>query len=174
MMQLYDIAQEGLVIGDLLTESEGELTPELEKRLDDLLRAGTDKLEAAERVCRNLDANAKACAEEGKRLMERAKSFERQRKSLRARMAAALECAFGGKIKTPLFTIWCQRSAATMRVVLSAGVSMDELRARRPDLFKVEYIFDEATVKAEHVQDHQLPAEITVEDVPGTLFCRTR
>ena len=55
-MQLYDIAPEGLVVSDLLTESEGELSPELEERLDNLLRAGKDKLEAAERVCRNLQA----------------------------------------------------------------------------------------------------------------------
>src|SRR4051794_23785725 len=107
-MELYDIAQEGLVIQDLLTESEGELTSELEERLDNLLRAGKDKLEAAERVCRNLQAQEDACKGEWKRLGERAKGFEHQRKALRKRMAAALECAFGGKIKTPIFTIWCQ------------------------------------------------------------------
>jgi hypothetical protein len=173
-MQLYDIAQEGLIIGDILTEQEGELSPELEARLDTLLREGTDKLEAAERVCRNLDANAEACAKEAKRLQERARGFEKQRKALRSRMAMALEAAFSGKIKTKLFTIWCQRSPATMKVTIAPNTDMEQLRARRPDLFRTEYIFDEVTVKAEHVSAHQLPAEVTVEDVPGTLYCKTR
>lgn len=173
-MQLYDIAQEGLVIADLLTENEGELTPDLEKRLDELLRAGTDKLEAAERVSRNLKAEAEACAAEAKRLQQRAQSFERQRKALRTRMAIALESAFGGKIKTSLFTIWCQRTPPTMKVTVAENTDMDELRARRPDLFKTVHVFDETTVKAEHVSEHQLPAEVKVEDVPGTLFCSSR
>ena len=173
-MQLYDIVVEGLVISDVLTENEGELTPELETRLDALLQAGTDKLESAERVSRNLKANAEACATEAKRLAERARSFERQNKALRSRMAVALEAAFGGKIKTPLFTIWCQRSAPTVRVNLAPNTNLDELRARRPDLFRTEHIFDEVTVKSEHVQGKQLPPEVTVEDVPGTLYCKTR
>lgn len=173
-MQLYDIAQEGLIINDLLTESEGELTPELEKRLDDLLRAGVDKLEAAERVSRNLKAEAEACATEAKRLQQRARGFERQRDALRKRMAIALVAAFGGKIKTSLFTIWTQTTNPTMKVVIAPNTNMDELRARRPDLFRTEYVFDEATVKTEHVSEHQLPAEIKVEDVPGTLFCSSR
>ena len=173
-MQLYDIAMEGLVIGDLLTEAEGELNPDLEVRLDALLQAGTDKLEAAERVSRNLKANADACAVEAKRLADRARSFDRQNKALRSRMAVALEAAFGGKIKTSLFTIWCQRSPPSMRVNLAPGTNLEELRARRPDLFRTEYLFDEVTAKSEHVRGNQLPGEVTVEDVPGTLFCKTR
>jgi hypothetical protein len=173
-MQLYDIAMEGLVIGDLLTGNEGELTPELEARLDALLQAGTDKLEAAERVSRNLKSNAEACATEAKRLADRARSFERQNKALRSRMAVALEAAFGGKIRTSLFTIWCQRSAPTMRVNLAPNTNLDELRTRRPDLFRTEHIFDEVTAKSEHVLGNQLPAEVTVEDMPGTLYCKTR
>ena len=89
-------------------------------------------------------------------------------------MAVALDAAFGGKIKTPLFTIWCQRSAPTVRVNLAPNTNLDELRARRPDLFRTEHIFDEVTVKSEHVQGKQLPPEVTVEDVPGTLYCKTR
>ena len=173
-MQLYDIAQEGLVVSDLLTESEGELSPELEERLDNLLRAGKDKLEAAERVCRNLQAQEDACREEWKRLGERAKSFERQRKALRKRMAAALEYAFGGKIKTALFTIWSQMSAPSKRVVLAPNTDLEQLRARRPDLVRIEYALNENAVKVEAEAGHQLPGEITVEDVPGTLYCKSR
>lgn len=173
-MQLYDIAQEGLVIESLLVEAEGELTPELEGRLDVLLRAGQDKLEAAERVSRNLQAQEDACKQESKRLGERAKSFERQRKSLRKRMAAALQCAFGGKIKTALFTIWCQTSAPSKHVILAPNTNLEELRARRPDLVRTEYVLDEIAVKVAAEAGHPLPGEITVEDVPGTLYCKSR
>lgn len=173
-MQLYDIAQEGLVVADLLTESEGELTPELEARLDAVLRAGKEKIEAAERVCRNLDAQAKACAVEAKRLAERAQGIKKQRESLRKRMAVAIDAVFGGKVKTALFTIWTQTGAPTMRVTVAPGTDMDQLRARRPDLFRTEHIFDEIAAKTTKTTGMPLPAEVTVEDVPGNLFCKSR
>lgn len=169
-MKLYDIAQEGLEIQDLLTESRGELTPELEQRMDALLRAGKDKMEAAAKVSRMLEADAKACAEEAKRLSDRSASLTKQAKSLKTRMALALQAAFGGKIKTAIFTIWCQTSADRKRVMVAPGVDLKQLQARRPDLVRTEFVLDEVAV----MTAADLPGELAVENVPGTLFCRIR
>jgi len=51
MPSLYEIAVEGDAVERLLLESEGELTPELEDRLDHLLRCGKDKLDNAAAPC---------------------------------------------------------------------------------------------------------------------------
>ena len=169
-MKLYDIAQEGIEIQDLLTESCGELTPELEQRMDALLRAGKDKMEAAAKVARMLEVHAKACAEEAKRLSERSQALTKQAKSLKGRMAKVLQAAFDGKIKTALFTIWCQTSADRKRVAVAPGVDLKQLQARRPDLVRTEFVLDEAAVLAAA----ELPGELAIEDVPGTLFCRIR
>ena len=99
-LSLYEISKEGQFLELALTESEGELTPEIEARIDALLIAGSDKLEAAQHVCWNFDAAADACKAEAKRLTERAKAFEAHSDRLKSRMVAALDSAFNGKIKT--------------------------------------------------------------------------
>lgn len=180
-MNLYDVAVDGLVMEQELTESGGELTPELERRLDNLLQSGKEKLEAAARVVRNLEAQAEACKEESKRLAERQSSFNRQAKSLKARMAVALDAAFGGKIKTALFTIWSQRSKPSTYVVLAPNTDLGELRKRRPDLVREvsNFELEEAVILsiAEAASEDtplRLPAEIKVETNPGTLYCKIR
>jgi len=174
-VKLYEMAQEGLEIHDLLTDTCGELTPELEERMDALLRGGKDKMEAAAKVSRMLESDARACAEEAKRLSERAASLSKQSKSLKTRMAAVLQAAFGGKIKTALFTIWCQTSADHKRVTLAPGGDLKQLQARRPDLVRTEYVLNETAVLAcAGSPDAVLPGEVAVENVPGTLYCRIR
>jgi hypothetical protein len=44
---LYDLAIEQREIYDILIENDGELTPELEARLDAVLRQSKDKVDAA-------------------------------------------------------------------------------------------------------------------------------
>ena len=118
MQTLYELTSEGVQISDMLTENEGELTPELEARLDALMLEGPARMEAAAMVVRQLEANATACEEESKRLRERAKAFSDNASRLKNRMTLALDAAFGGKVKTALFTIWAQSSAATTVVDL--------------------------------------------------------
>ena len=77
-LSLYEIGVEGMWITDLLTENEGELTPELETRINELLTEGPQRLEAAAMVVRGMEASAEACENEVKRLALRAKSFQDQ------------------------------------------------------------------------------------------------
>ena len=46
-VSLYDLSLEGVQIQDMLLENDGELTPELEARIDQLMLLGPEKIEAA-------------------------------------------------------------------------------------------------------------------------------
>jgi hypothetical protein len=58
-----------------LAESAGELTPEIEARIENFAREGAEKLEAVQKWRRNLEAQATAAGDEAQRLHDRAASF---------------------------------------------------------------------------------------------------
>lgn len=172
---LYDLTLEGIQISDLLTENEGELTPELEKRLDDLMLSGAESMEAAAMVVKQLESNATACEEESKRLRERAKAFSDNAQRLKTRMTLALDSAFNGKIKTPLFTIWAQSTAATRVVDLAPGFTAEMLHQERPDLVRVKMELDRPkVVEILKTDPKSLPETIFIQDNPGTRYCRIK
>ena len=60
-MKLYDLPAEAQAIEMLLTDSEGEITPEIEQRMKEFVEGGTDKLENAQLWCfRSLMAQSDA------------------------------------------------------------------------------------------------------------------
>jgi hypothetical protein len=147
-LSLYDISIEGLLIEDLLTENEGELTPELEARFDALLREGPQRIEAAAMVVRGLEASADACKAEEQRLKERRLSLEKQADKLKDRMVFATDAAFSGKVKTPLFTIWTQKAADSLSISLDEAYTIDHLFEEHPELVKIEKSIDNAAVRS--------------------------
>ena len=102
MSNLMDVGIEAIAIQDALIEAQGELTPELESKLDALLANGADALDSAAWVVRKLTADAEACKEESLRYENRAKSFMGQVDFLKGRMLFALDAAFNGKLKTDI------------------------------------------------------------------------
>jgi len=137
MKTLYDLTAEGLEIFDMLSDNLGELSPELEQRLDMLMLEGPERLEAAAMVVRTMEQNAAACENESDRLHQRAKAFEAQSDRLKKRMTLCLDSAFGGKVKTPLFTVWTQKSADRTVAELIPGITAEMLHQERPDLVRV-------------------------------------
>lgn len=146
-MTLYDVGMEGVIIADILTESEGELTPELEQRLDELMRQGPERVEAAAMVLRQIEADASACDTEITRLKQRKESFERQAENLKKRMVFAVDAAFSGKVKTARFSIWTQKSADGLSVALAEGFTPEMVREDHPELVKTEYRLDNAAAR---------------------------
>jgi hypothetical protein len=171
-MKLYELPMEYAVLDSALVENAGELTPELEKRLDDFLRSGKDKIEAGVMVMRGLEMEVKACKEEAKRLTERAASIENNAERLKALILYALDGAFGGKVRTGLFTIWGQTSAAQIAVEVAPSVDL----ARLPEAYVrvhrelAKDAIKEAVKRGEDVSGWG----ITATDVPGTRFLRVR
>lgn len=170
-MKLYDIPIEFAELESVLTESDGELTPELEKRFDDFLRAGKDKLEAGAMVARGFEMEADACRAEAKRLTERALSLDKNCSRLKKLILFALDSAFAGKVKTALFTIWGQTSAATKSIDLAPGA---DLAALPEALVRVRRELAKDAIKDAIGKGEALPDEIIVTELPGTRFLRIK
>lgn len=171
-MKLYELPIEAARIEMLLTESEGELTPEIEAIIEDFLAGGEQKLENAACVVRSLDAQAEACKAESDRLKARQKSLEANRDRLKGLMLVAVDSAFKGKVKTPLFTIYSQQSPSSATFELAEGKNLTEL----PDAFvKIEApTLDTGALWDAWRHKQALPPEVVVTEVPGKRSLRIR
>lgn len=172
-MTLYDISMEGMELESILTENDGELTPELEARMDALLLEGPQRIEAAAMVVRTLESSADAAKAEAKRLGERAKSFEANADSLKHRISIALDTAFGGKVKTPLFTIWNQTSPDTVSFELEGG-GFEELILTNPEMVRVSYALDKKAIGEAYKNNASLPDAIIPIPSHGTRYVRIK
>jgi hypothetical protein len=173
MMSLYEVGVEGLELEIILSANDGELTPELELRLDSFLKSGKEKINAACMVVRSLDASAKACVDEAKRMSDRAGSFSKDCDRLKSRILGAVDAAFDGKVKTDLFTVWGQSSAATFAVDIEADCDLKALHAVDPDLVKVGYSLDKAKCR-ELIKAGIEIVGVTVIENPGTRYLRIK
>lgn len=174
---LYSLALDGLEVEQLLFDSVGEITPDIAGKMDSLLESGPDKLEAAAAVVRQLQASAKIAEEESDRLRERAKTFEAQAESLKERMGFALDKAFGGKIKTPKWTIYMQKSADRTIADLVPGVTAEMLHETDPGLVRVKMELDRPKVVAMYKDPllrKELPELILFEERQGERSVRIK
>ena len=170
-MNLYQVPIEFAELELALIESAGELSPELEQRFDAFLRAGKDKIEAGAMVVRGFEIEAEACKQESKRLVERSAALEKNAARLKKLILFALDGAFAGKVKTSLFTVFAQTSAACVSFDLAPGADLASLpescvRIRR------ELATD--AIKQMVKAGESLPEEIIVTEVPGTRYLRIR
>jgi Siphovirus Gp157 len=168
-MKLYDVEFSELELA--LVESAGELSPELEQRFDSFLQAGKDKIEAAAMVVRGFEMEAEACQQEAKRLGQRSASLEKNAARLKRLILCALDSAFAGKVKTPLFTIWVQTSAACVSFDLAPGV---ELSSLPESCVRVRRELASEAIKEMVKKGETLPDEIIVTELPGTRCLRIK
>lgn len=138
-MKLYEIPQEFQHLEDLLIESGGELTPEIEAAFAAIQEQCEAKIEAAACVAKNLAASAEAAKAEANRLFGRAQAFENAEARLRTLILPALQ-ALGGKVKTARFTIYTT-TRESVAFALKPGHEAFELpekfiRVREPELNK--------------------------------------
>jgi hypothetical protein len=173
-MKLYDIPMEFAELEQALVESEGELSPELEKRFDEFMRGGKDKIEAAAMVIRTLEGEANACKTEAIRLSDRQASHQKNAAQLKNMVLIALDAAFDGKVKTSLFTIWGQTSAPGQSIDLAPGSTIEDLHKRAPEYVRTRYELDKDAIKQASKEGKALPEDLIVSDVPGTRFLRIR
>lgn len=171
-MKLYDIPIEANEIETVLADNYGDLTPEIEQRIAGFLRDSKEKIESAAIVVKSLEDDADVCRNEAERLMKRAQGLENGADRLKGLILFAIDEGFGGKIKTPKFTIWSQISAPSVCFELPPGtdihaVPMEYLRMKDPEL-------DKQALKAAMEAEIELPAQIVVSEKPGTRFLRIR
>lgn len=173
-MTLYAVTQEGMELNEILTEMDGELTPEMEERFDAFLKAGKEKVNAAVMVVRQLEANAQVCKDEAKRLSEKAGSWERQAEQLKHRILALVDLAFDGKVKTALFTIWGQTSAPTVAIDLAPDAALNAVKDAFPAIVRTKLELDKAAVKQMVADGEDIPAAVTVTENPGKRYLRIK
>ncbi|HLW51248.1 MAG TPA: siphovirus Gp157 family protein [Candidatus Angelobacter sp.] len=136
-LRLYDIPAEVDFFEQELIHSGGELTPELEERWKTFVKAGRDKIEGACMVVKNLEAIADVSGEESKRLYDRAHQFQKNAKRLKDLMVYAVD-AFGGKVKTMLFTVWTQNAANRTSAELRDGTDLVAIEKTHPQFVRVK------------------------------------
>lgn len=172
-MNLYEVGKEGLELNEILTANDGELTPELEERLDAFLRSGKAKIDAACMVVREMKASEKAIEDETLRMEQRHGMFVADRKRLESRILGAVDAAFEGKVKTPLFTVWGQNSAETFSVEVAADADLKALHEADPELVRVGYSLDKAKCR-ELIKGGATINGVTITENPGTRYLRIK
>jgi hypothetical protein len=174
---IYDLSLQGLEIEELLLDSVGEITPDIQEKMDALLVSGPETMEAAAAVVTQLQMSAKMAEEESDRLRARSKEFEAQAEKLKKRMGFALDKAFGGKIKTPRWTVYMQKSADRTVADLIPGITAEMLYEERPDLVRVKMELDRVKVVALYKDPEsrkQLPELILFEEREGERSVRIK
>jgi hypothetical protein len=173
-MSLYDVAFEGMQIEDALIAAEGELTPELEARLDQLMKEGPSRVEAAAMVVRNLEAFEEQCKAEARRLAERAKAFESNVERVKARILIAIDAAFDGKLKTARFTIWSQKAPDRVAYDLREEFSLEMLKEEFPELVRTKLELDKQACASLYDSGIELPESIFRDETIGRRYVRIK
>lgn len=173
-ISLMDIGEAAIAIQDLLFESMGEITPEQEEALDDLLSRGADVLDSAAWVARKLTGDAETCKAEAKRFRERGEAIERQVEALKGRMLFAVDAAFSGKLKTERNTIWGQNSGNMTKIEVSPDADLDKMWQTDSVLLRRTLELNKTEIKHRFEAGEPLPATITVEVLPGKRSLRIR
>lgn len=135
-MNLYEITQEQLSLNNLLEESMGELTPELEEALE--LNRDNFQIKADDYVkaIKNYKAEADAIAEEIKKLQEKKKVCENAIDKMKTSMRTAMD-AFGmPKFQTGVFKVSMTTSEAVN--IIDESLIPEEYKKVRYDISKTD------------------------------------
>lgn len=171
-----DLAEAFARYENLLSESAGEFTPEVEeaeKNLEQLLTSSADKIEATACVIRNLEADVTAVKAEAARLMQRGQSMEANAGRLKLLIGRALP-AFGGKIKTARFTIYTQKNPPSYELTVAPDINLTAVAAQFPELIKLEPEVRRSVVTGLYKQGVPLPEGFTVSEKPETYSTRIK
>lgn len=147
---------------------------ELEEKFRVMLQESTDKVENAAKVVRMLEADEDAAAAEAKRLSERAVSIGKNAKRLKDLILFAVDGAFNGKVKTPLFSIWGQTSAQTVSFEPAPDADLKKIAEVYPQFVRITTDLDRRALASAYKDGAQIPAAITATPNPGTRYLRIK
>ena len=138
--RLYDLVAALNDVDALLDESEGELTPEIEAKLEALTDTFEQKVDNICRLRQGRMASAEMCDVEIKRLQARKKAHEKSADSLRLFLYGAMKRLAKDKIKTPLYTVWVQQNPPSIKWTRETEELPDEFRRVKvePDIAKAQ------------------------------------
>jgi hypothetical protein len=121
-MNLYETSKEIATLHDEIIDAEGELSPELEAKLDALQLAFNDKVSNIGRWTINLIRKEDILKAEIERLEKRQKVFENLRSRLKNYLMLCMQSAEKTKVEFPQFTVSVQRNPPSAEVLDEAKV----------------------------------------------------
>ncbi len=129
MPPLYELSKELAKINDELITAEGDLSPDLEKRLDEVNLAITEKAHGIRKWLAIVEGDGGALDAEIKRLTRIKKTNENLYERLKEYVKKNMEIADKKKIETPIGTFTIAKSPASLEIITPEAV---------PDTFKDE------------------------------------
>ena len=171
-MKLYDIPNEFASLWEQIEAAESdEQINSLESIFSEMLQESTNKVEAAAKVVKMLEADATAAADEIKRLTAKKQSAEKQSDRLKGLMLYAVDTAFSGKVKTPLFTIYGQSSAPTLKFEPAPDADITTLPA---EFVRISADLNRKSLADAFKEGREIPDAIIVSEEAGKRTLRIR
>lgn len=166
-LKLYEATDELNAAYELLVESEGELTPEIEELLAHAQGTFEEKAERVALMVRTLAANQAAAKLEAERLSKLAASAERSAESLKAYLKREMERAGVQKVERPLAKVRIQANSAPSVTCALDVDGLRELQVKYPQIVRVipeKLELDSRAFAAEVKRDPTFTVEgVTVE-----------
>lgn len=119
-VKLYELAEARDILDELLAETEGEVTPEIQSLLDGWQDQTTEKVEKVALYVREQLTTAEAISAEIERLTARKKAMERAAAGLKGYLHAMMERVGIPKVNGLLVTVQVQKNAPSVRGELDA------------------------------------------------------
>lgn len=116
MSDLYNLSVELAIINNEIIDAEGEISTELEKRLDASTLAIRDKIHSIGKWTLNLDGKTEAIDKEINRLQHKKKMTENLNNRLQNYIRQAMERADIHKIEYPTFTVAVQKNPPSVEI----------------------------------------------------------
>lgn len=168
-VRLYDLAEARGILDEFLTETEGEVTPELEQLLESLEGQVTEKVERVALYIREQLATAAAVKEEEQRLATRRKSLERAAEGLKNYLQRQMERLGTTKVNGLLCTVALQKSQPSVTSTLDVTQLMDLAEADETSLRRFvtvipeNYVLDKRAVLEAYKTGERLPDGVGID-----------
>lgn len=125
MAKLYELSKELATINDELITADGEITPELEQRLDAVNLALSEKAAGLRKWLAIIDGDDGALDAEIKRLQRIKKTNGNLQERLKAYIKLNMELADKKKIETPIGTFSIAKSPPSLEIITPEMVPND-------------------------------------------------
>jgi hypothetical protein len=120
MSKLYELSSELATINDEIITADGEITPDLEARLDSVNLALTEKATGLRKWLATIEGDDGAIEAEVKRLQRIKKQGDNLRERLKAYIKLNMEIADKKKIETPIGTFSICKSPTSLEIIEDA------------------------------------------------------
>lgn len=172
--RLYDIAGAVLALEDLLLETGGEWTPEVEELFAEVEGSLESKVDSYAALIREWELDAEKWKAEEARISGHRRARENAAKRLKERLLEALTIAGRDKLETPRFKVAIQRTAPGAEILVDAAAIPDELVRVIPETREANKVAILAALKGSDGELKNESGEVIARLLPGNPYVRIR